>query len=224
LLNLAAVQAPRDDRNPSFGTGHRAAGGTAFGRIERVPPLLMALYLGLLGISMMFVTLVALYVASRGQSGVAQGLHPFPRYFSLSTVVLLVSSYTLAQAPRLYRADDLTALGRCLGATLVLGCIFSGLQVQGWRELMQQGVLFSGEKSGTFVYVISGLHVVHVLAGLIFLLVQMLRTRHASRDAVRTLVFIRNPYYLRQLRALLTYWHFIDVLWVGLFAMFLFSY
>jgi len=218
------VQVPRDDRNSPPGTGRRPAGGSAFSRIERVPPLLMLLYLALLGITMLFVTLVAMYVASRAQSGVPTGLHPFPRYFSLSTIVLLVSSYTLAQAPRLYRADDLDSLVRCLGATLLLGCVFSGLQVQGWRELVQQGVLFTGERSGTFVYVISGLHVAHILAGLIFLLVNMLRTLHASRDAVRTLVFIRNPYHLRQLRALLTYWHFIDVLWVALFGVFLFLY
>ncbi len=218
------MQVPRDDRNSPPGTGRRPAGGSAFSRIERVPPLLMLLYLALLGITMLFVTLVAMYVASRAQSGVPTGLHPFPRYFSLSTIVLLVSSYTLAQAPRLYRADDLDSLVRCLGATLLLGCVFSGLQVQGWRELVQQGVLFTGERSGTFVYVISGLHVAHILAGLIFLLVNMLRTLHASRDAVRTLVFIRNPYHLRQLRALLTYWHFIDVLWVALFGVFLFLY
>ena len=218
------MQVPRDDRNFPLGTGRRSAGGSAFSRIERVPPLLMLLYLALLGITMLFVTLVAMYVASRAQSGLPTGLHPFPRYFSLSTVVLLVSSYTLAQAPRLYRTDDLHSLVRCLGATLLLGCIFSGLQVQGWRELVQQGVLFTGERSGTFVYVISGLHVAHILAGLIFILVQMLRTLHASRDGVRTLVFIRNPYHLRQLRALLTYWHFIDVLWVALFGVFLFLY
>jgi cytochrome c oxidase subunit 3 len=218
------VQAPRDDRNTPLGTGRRPAGQSAFGRIERVPPMLMLLYLALLGITMLFVTLVAMYVASRAQSSVPRGLHPFPRFFSLSTVVLLVSSYTLGQAPRLYRSDDLHALARCLGATLVLGCIFSGLQVQGWRELVQQGVLFTGERSGTFVYVISGLHVAHIVGGLIFILVQMLRTLHASRDAVRTLVFIRNPYHLRQLRALLTYWHFIDVLWVALFGVFLFLY
>jgi cytochrome c oxidase subunit 3 len=218
------VQAPRDDRNTPLGTGRRPVGGSAFSRIERVPPLLMLLYLALLGIAMLFVTLVVMYVASRAQSAVPRGLHPFPRYFSLSTVVLLVSSYTLAQAPRLYRADDLHGLARCLGATLLLGCIFSGLQVQGWHELVQQGVLFAGERSGTFVYVISGLHVAHVVAGLIFLLVHLMRTLHASRDAVRTLVFIRNPYHLRQLRALLTYWHFIDVLWVALFGVFLFLY
>ncbi len=218
------MQVPRDDRNLPPGTGRRSAGDSAFSRIERLPPLLMLLYLGLVGITMLFVTLVAMYVASRAQSGVPTGLHPFPRYFSLSTIVLLVSSYTLAQAPRLYRADDLDSLVRCLGATLLLGCIFSGLQVQGWRELVQQGVLFTGERSGTFVYVISGLHVAHIVAGLIFLLVNMLRTLHASRDSVRSLVFIRNPYQLRQLRALLTYWHFIDVLWVALFGMFLFLY
>ncbi|TDN39559.1 cytochrome c oxidase subunit III [Hymenobacter sp. UV11] len=192
--------------------------------MERLPPLLMLLYLALVGITMLFVTLIAMYVASRAQSTVPTGLHPFPRYFSLSTIVLLVSSYTLAQAPRLYRADDLSGLVRCLGATLLLGCVFSGLQVQGWRELVQQGVLFTGERSGTFVYVISGLHVAHIVAGLLFLLVNMLRTLHASRDSVRTLVFIRNPYHLRQLRALLTYWHFIDVLWVALFGVFLFLY
>ncbi|WP_229725113.1 cytochrome c oxidase subunit 3 [Hymenobacter baengnokdamensis] len=218
------MQAPRDDRNIPSGTGHQRAGHSAFSRIERVPPLLMLLYLALLGITMLFVTLVAMYVASRAQSTVPRGIHAFPRYFSLSTVVLLVSSYTLAQAPRLYRADDLPGLARCLGATLLLGSIFSGLQVLGWRELVQQGVLFTGERSGTFVYVISGLHVAHILAGLLFLLAQLLKTLHASRDAVRTLVFIRNPYHLRQLRALLTYWHFIDVLWVGLFGMFLFLY
>ena len=218
------MQAPRDDRNTPPGTGHRSAAGSAFGRIERVPPLLMLLYLAMLGITMLFVTLVAMYVASRAQSTVPRGLHEFPRYFSLSTVVLVVSSYTLGQAPRLYRTDDLPGLVRCLGATLLLGCIFSGLQVQGWRELVNQGVLFAGERSGTFVYVISGLHVAHIAGGLIFMLVQLLRTLHASRDSVRTLVFIRNPYHLRQLRALLTYWHFIDVLWVALFVVFLFLY
>jgi len=218
------VQAPRDDDRPASRTGPSRAGDSAFGRIERVPPLLMLLYVGLVGISMVFVTLVALYLASRGASGVRAGLHPFPRYFSLSTVVLLLSSYVLAQAGRLYRADDLPALARCLGATLLLGSVFSVLQVLGWRELMQQGVLFQGHNAGTFVYVISGVHVAHVLAGLLWLLAQLLRTIHASRDAVRTLVFIRNPYHRRQLRALSTYWHFIDALWLVLFAVFLLVY
>ncbi len=197
---------------------------SAFARIERVPPLLMLLYLALLGSSVLFVVLLAAYAHTRAQNGLPTGLHPFPRPFTLSTLVLLISSYTISQAPRLYRQDDLAGLGRCLGATLLLGCVFAGLQGLGWRELSQQGVFFDGAASGTYIYLISALHVAHLLGGMLFLLVVLLRTLHAERDAIRTLVFIRNPYHRRQLALLATFWHFVDGLWVVLFGVFLFLY
>ncbi|UOG77007.1 cytochrome c oxidase subunit III [Hymenobacter tibetensis] len=197
---------------------------SAFQRMERVPPMLMMLYLSLVGIGVLFLFLVVAYAQTRYMANLPRGLHPFPKFFSISTIVLLVSSYTLAQAPRLYRADDVANLARCLGATLLLGCIFAGLQVLGWRELMTQGVFFDGMASGTYVYLISALHVAHLLGGMLFLLALLLRTLHASRDAVRTLVFIRNPYRRLQLRLLSMFWHFIDALWVVLFVVFVFMY
>jgi cytochrome c oxidase subunit 3 len=197
---------------------------SAFARIERMPPLMMMLYLAMFGITVLFGVLLAAYVHTRAENGLPTGLHPFPRPFSLSTIVLLVSSYTLSQSVRLYRQDDLAALVRCLGATLLLGCIFAGLQVLGWRELLQHGVFFRGAASGTYIYLISALHVAHLLGGMLFLLALLLRTMHAERDAIRTLVFIRNPYHRRQLTMLGTYWHFIDALWVVLFGAFLFMY
>lgn len=206
------------------GSSRTGTGTSGFGRLERVPPLLLMLALALAGITMLFAVLVALYAATRLHSGQPTGLHPLPRYFSLSTVVLLLSSYTLAQAPRLYRADDLPALARCLGATLLLGLVFSGLQAMGWRELTHQGILFADAPSATFLYVITGLHVLHVVVGLGLLLAQLLRVTHAVRDGVRTLVFIRNPFHRRQLQVIGLYWHFIDVLWVGVFVAFLFLY
>ena len=200
---------------------------SAFAQMERMPPLLLALYFGLLAITIMFVMLVAAYISTRLHSGVPTGLHSLSRYFSLSTIVLVLSSYTISQAPRLYAQDDLRSLGRCLGATLLLGGIFAGLQVLGWRELMTQGVPFQGKasnSSGQFIYLISALHVAHLLGGMLFLLALLMRVVYADRDTVRALVFIRNPYYRRQLRMLGTYWHFIDILWVALFAVFLFMY
>ena len=212
------------ERNKQVGVRQNSS---SFGRVERMSPLLMMCYLIMVAISIMFVMLVAAYVATRLRSGVSTGLHALPRYFSLSTIVLLVSSYTMGQARRLYAQDELGSLARSLGATLLLGCIFSGLQVLGWRDLMTQGVLFQGStstSSGQFIYLISALHVVHLLGGMLFLLALLLRVTHADRDAVRALVFIRNPYYRRQLQLLGTYWHFLDVLWVALFAVFLFMY
>ena len=211
-------------RDNQVGAARRAS---SFERIERLPPLLVAGYLGMLAIAIMFAMLVAAYVQARLHSGVPTGLYALPRYFSLSTIVLVISSYTMSQAPRFYAQDDLAALTRCLGTTLLLGCVFAGLQVLGWRELAQYGVAFRGEgsrSSGQFLYLISALHVAHLLGGMLLLLVVLLRAAHAKRDAVRTLVFIRNPYHRALLRLLGTYWHFIDVLWVVLFGVFLFMY
>jgi cytochrome c oxidase subunit 3 len=210
-----------NDRKNQVGAGRRAS---TLSRIERLPPLVLGVYLGLVAISSMFILLLVAYAQTRVASTVATGQYPFPRFFSLSTIVLLASSFTISQAIRLYAADELDALARCLGATLLLGGIFAGLQVMGWRDLTRQGVLFNGDPSGTYVYFISALHVVHLLGGMLFLLVLMLRVIHAHRDAVRALVFIRNPYYRRQIQLLGTYWHFLDGLWVVLFAVFLFLY
>ncbi|MBC6609654.1 cytochrome c oxidase subunit 3 [Hymenobacter sp. BT507] len=193
-------------------------------RPARVPLSLLLLYLGLVGSLVLFVVLISAYAHTRYTSGVPAGLHPFPRYFSISTVVLLASSYTLSQARRLYRDDDVTNLARCLGATLLLGLAFAGLQALGWHELQVQGVFFRDKPSGTYVYLISAIHVMHLLGGVLFLTLLFLRAQHASRDSIRTLLFIRDPYRRLQLKLMSTYWHFVDALWVLLFCAFLFLY
>jgi cytochrome c oxidase subunit 3 len=218
------LKTPDNERRNRIGAGRQPAGSSAFGRMERVPPLLMMFYLALLGIGVLFTGLVTMYIFTRLQDGGAPSGHPFPRYFSLSTIVLLVSSYILGQAQRLYRADDLANLVRCLVAVLLLASIFCGLQLLGWRELMQQGTLFKDAPSGTYLYLISGVHIAHIVGGMFYLLALLLRTLHAARDGVRTLVFIRNPYHRRQLQAITVYWHFVDVIWLVLFAVFLFMY
>src|SRR5689334_4451055 len=80
---------------------------STFTRMERVPPLLMLMYLGIVGVGVLFLILLGAYIHSRLQSGMPTGLYSFPRFFSLSTIVLLGSSYTLAQAARLYQSDDM---------------------------------------------------------------------------------------------------------------------
>ena len=217
------MKTPDNDRR-QVGTGRQPAGSSAFNRMERLPPRLLMLYIGLLGIGVLFAGLVAMYVLTRLQNGDTPSGHAFPRYFSLSTIVLLVSSLVLGQATRLYRADDLPTLARCLGAVLLLASIFCGLQLAGWHELTQQGVLFRDKPSGTYIYFISGVHIAHIVGGMLYLLALLLRTRHAAHDGVRTLVFIRNPYHRRQLQAVTVYWHFVDVIWLVLFAVFLFLY
>ena len=217
------MKTPDNDRR-QLGTGRQPAGSSAFARMEQLPTRLLMLYIGLLGIGVLFAGLVGLYVITRLRHGGGPSGHAFPRYFSLSTIVLLASSAVVGQARRLYRADDLPNLARCLGATLLLASIFCGLQLAGWRELQAHKILFTGGPDGSFVYLISGVHIAHIVGGMLYLLALLLRTLHATRDGVRTLVFIRNPYHRRQLQAITTYWHFVDAVWVVLFAVFLFMY
>lgn len=193
-------------------------------RPGKLPLLELVLYLALGGITVMFGALVAVYLFSRAHDGHDGSPHPFPRWFSLSTVVLLLSSYVLAQAPRLYRADDVRGLTRCLLSTLLLGLVFAALQAVGWQQLYQQGVFVTEEPSGTAVYLLSVLHVLHLLGGVAFVGVLLMHALRASRDGIRALVFIRNPYWRLRLRLLGIYWHFVDGLWIVLFTLFLFLF
>lgn len=191
---------------------------------HKLPLLELVLYLTLGGITAMFAALIGVYLYTRATDGGHGSPHPFPRWFSLSTVVLLLSSYVLAQAPRLYRADDVSGLTRCLSATLLLGLIFAGLQALGWLELDNQGVRLTREPSGTAIYLLSALHVLHVLGGIAALGVLLTHSLRASRDGIRTLVFIRNPYWRLRLRLVGIFWHFLDALWIALFTIFLFLF
>ncbi|RTQ52578.1 cytochrome c oxidase subunit III [Hymenobacter gummosus] len=196
----------------------------ASARRSRLPLLELILYLTLGGITVMFGALAAVYLYSRTLDGNPHSPFPFPRWFSLSTVVLLLSSYVLAQAPRLYRTDDVAGLTRCLGATLLMGAVFAGLQIMGWVELNRQGIFLTKEPSGTAVYLISVLHVLHLLGGMVLVGMLLAYSARASRDGIRMLTFIRNPYWRLRLRLLSIFWHFVDVLWVVLFTMFLFLF
>jgi cytochrome c oxidase subunit 3 len=101
-----------------------------------------------------------------------------------------------------------------------MGFVWS--QIAGWREMAINGIAFQGGGSGTYIYLISALHSVHLLGGFVYLSYILLKTLHASLNPIRTLVFIRNPYRRQQLNMLCTYWHFMDILWVGIYLVFLF--
>jgi cytochrome c oxidase subunit 3 len=111
---------------------------------------------------------------------------------------------------------------RYLGITLALGVGFVGAQLIGWNELDAMGISFTGKASGTYLYLISALHILHLLGGIIFLSFLFFKTAHVATDGIRSLVFIRDPYRRLQLSMLRSYWHFMDALWLCLYLVFLF--
>lgn len=205
------------DKNNTIGTSRNST----FSKIEKVHPFLMMLYLIIAGISVLFLILLAAYIRTRFLEEGPINRH-FPRFFSLSTFLLLGSSVMISRVPFFYRRDDLLRVKIYLWATLLLGMGFVWSQVAGWREMALHGIAFRGGGSGTYIYLLSALHSVHLLGGFMFLAVVLLKTLHASLNPIRTLVYIRNPYHRQQITLLGTYWHFMDILWVLLYLVFLF--
>jgi cytochrome c oxidase subunit III len=195
---------------------------SAFSKIEKIHPLMMMLYLSLMGIGVLFLMLVIAYVQSHAFDTEAWKLK-LPRFFTVSTFLLLLSSYTLRKSRRYYRKDNLKKLQRSLMLTLVLALVFVAAQVAGWQEVAGAGINFTELAAGTYLYLISALHAVHMLAGVLFLSMLLFRTNRAAADPIRTLVFIRNPFVRQQIKMLNTYWHFLGALWVCLFLIFLFT-
>ena len=206
------------DRKKKVGTSRPSA----FSRIEKIHPFMMMLYLSMMGIGVLFLMLVIAYVQTHAFDTEAWKLR-FPRFFSVSTLILVFSSYILSKANRYYKKDNLRKLKRYFLISIFLSMAFILAQVAGWYEISAAGISFTELAAGTYIYLISALHTVHLLGGLLFLTVIYFRTQRAASDAIRTLVFIRNPYIRQQIRMLTLYWNFMGGIWISLYLIFLFT-
>ncbi|PIQ20728.1 MAG: cytochrome c oxidase subunit III [Cytophagales bacterium CG18_big_fil_WC_8_21_14_2_50_42_9] len=206
------------DKKNKVGTSRESA----FSRIEKMHPFMMMLYLSMMGIGILFLMLTIAYVQSSAVDTDATKF-TFPRFFSISTILLLISGYTISKTNRSYKKDNLNKLKKYFLFTILLGVGFVLSQLSGWYEISSNGISFRGLATGTYIYLISALHAVHLIGGFIFLSFMYFKTQQAANDPIRTLLFIRNPFVQQQIRMLGIYWHFMDGLWVFLYLVFLFT-
>ncbi len=171
-------------------------------------------WLGIAGSVMLFTILLAAYVVRKTRPGWVDA--PLPNTFILSTVVILLSSLTLHNANNAFRQEHFPTYRSYMATTLVLGTLFILLQVWGWRQMLTAGVRLEGNPAGGFVYIISGVHLLHILVGLIFLVIALVEALR-RRQYVDSFVYSVNPPNQLKIKLITLYWHFVDVLWVGLF-------
>jgi cytochrome c oxidase subunit 3 len=133
-----------------------------------------------------------------------------PRILFISTAVLLLSSCVMEMSRREFDgASDSQIKDRgkgliLLAATLVLGLAFVGGQYLAWRQLAAQGLYLATNPNSSFFYLLTGVHALHVLGGIVALV--YLLAKLAARGSVR-----RNL-----LNGVVVYWHFMAALWLYL--------
>jgi cytochrome c oxidase subunit 3 len=165
------------------------------------------LWVGLVSIVMMFAGLTSGYIVRRSQGNWLQ--FELPEAFYYSTLSIVLSSLILIWAIRAFKKGNEQFLSTGIGLTFLLGLLFSWFQVQGWQELISEGVYFTGpgsNASGSFLYVITLAHLAHLIGGLIVLIVMFIRSK-------------RGAYQKDTLGLSLgaTFWHFLGLLWIYLF-------
>lgn len=185
-------------------------------------PYNVLLVLVLAGLTALFLALTTSFIYNRIQND----LPPIriPAIFLVNTLILLGTSATITWAKREYKADHTERYQQALGATIALSVIFLCLQVVGWRELFAQNISFTSGNSASYLYLISGLHFVHVIAGLPFLFLFLQTARKRMKDPVSVLVYFSDPEKRLKLRLLTLYWHFLDGLWIYLVLFFWVNY
>ena len=191
--------------------------------MEQMHPHEVLVYVSMVGSTVIFFFTILAFTVSKPLDADFFRFE-FPKSFIVSTVVLLVSNYTVTKVLPHYLNDDLDGLKKWLGITFLLGLVFACFQISGWKELQAHNILFTGERSGAYLYVISGLHVIHMAGVMGFLLYLLLESHRVSKDVVKHLMYSTNPYQKVKFRILSNCWHFVDAVWVAIFFYFLFSF
>ena len=176
---------------------------------KKIHPHKFTLWVGIGSIIMMFAGLTSAYIVKREQPGWTSYSTPIAFYYS--TGIILISSLTIFLAGKSFRERRMVRYKKLVTATAILGLVFILLQYLGFRHLWDTGTTLHGSGAGQFLYIIAGLHALHVFGGVIALITLWLRARNKR---------IRS-YNVVPVDVVSTYWHFVDLLWIYLFIFFL---
>lgn len=184
---------------------------------SKMHPKKFNLWLFNIGIVMLFSGLTSAYIVRKGDGNWFS--FDLPPVFLYSTIIILLSSASMLYAYRSAKQDNISGLKMGLWLTIALGIGFTVSQFMGWMAMVDEGLYLTTPKEGdkvsaSFVYVISFLHLAHIVAGLVFLSITTVRAYQLRVHRKSTLLIDMCN----------TYWHFIGLLWVYLYLFFYFAH
>ncbi|MBT7849921.1 MAG: cytochrome c oxidase subunit 3 [Flavobacteriaceae bacterium] len=169
----------------------------------------MMLWFGIISLIMSFAGLTSAFIVSSTRE---DWLSDFvlPNSFIYSTMIIFLSSIFLYAAKQALKKNQAITTTSLLIGVLVLGIAFIYSQILGFNQIIASGYNFTGPTSNitmSYVYIIAVVHIVHVLAGIVCLIVVTINQLNKKYSSENTLGFDLAS----------TFWHFVDILWVYLF-------
>jgi len=174
----------------------------------------MLLWFGMISVVMMFAGFTSAYVISKSRPDWLTDFK-MPTAFLISTIVILISSFTFHLAVKSIDKNKLSQTSKMLWLTFVLAIVFIVLQFVGFGQVIESGLYFTGTESTittSFLYIVVIVHLAHLVGGMISLLIVIYNNYKQKYNS--------NQHVGIELSA--TFWHFLGLLWLYLFLFFSF--
>ena len=176
----------------------------------------MMLWAGMISMTMTFAGLTSAYIVSSQRPDWNIEFN-FPSLFYWSTIIIILSSLTFWVSKKMLKKGELQKMNLMLLSTLILAVTFIFLQLNGFKQIINQGYYFTGPESSistSFIYILVVLHLAHLLSGIIVLVVVLVNSLNGKYSTNKTLGF--------ELAEM--FWHFLGFLWLFLFSFLIFNY
>ncbi|GAB87193.1 heme-copper oxidase subunit III [Gordonia rubripertincta] len=160
---------------------------------------------------MFFAGLFAMYFVARANSAVGWPMEPTELNLALAipvTTVLILSSVTCQMGVFAAERGDVFGLRRWYVITLAMGTFFVCGQAYEYYHLVHTGTTLSSSAYGSVFYMTTGFHGLHVIGGLVAFVYLLIRTKLSKFTPAQATAAIVVSYY----------WHFVDIVWIGLFV------
>jgi len=182
-------------------------------QIKKEKTFKQMLWISMISMTMMFAGLTSAYVVSKAREDWVS--FELPSAFYISTLFILMSSLSYFLAKKTLLKGDQGKTTSLLALTLLLGLGFVFYQFSGFNQLIEAGLYTTGKQSNvasSFLYVITGAHLLHIFAGILVLLRVLYRNITGKYSVNDHLGFSLGA----------IFWHFVDALWIYLFVFFYF--
>ncbi len=175
------------------------------GTSMRMHPQKFAMWIFIVSVMMLFAALTSAYVVKQSDGEWLDFI--MPSMFNYTSILIVLSSLTIHWALIETKKENLKNIRIALALTFIFALAFIYGQYLAWSELVDQGVYFVGNAAGSFLYVLTGVHGVHLFSAILFLLYVLYSAFNSNH----------NPKRLLRMEMCVTYWHFLGGLWLYLY-------
>lgn len=171
------------------------------------------LWISMASMAMIFAGLTSAYVVRKATGNWTD--FALPTQFTISTTLIILSSLFMIVSSVALKKNNIKLASTGIALALVSGLGFGYFQLDAWSYLTEMGIFFTGPSanaSGSFLYALTFVHLVHLIGGIIALIVTLTKCVQGKYSAESKLGF--------ELTSI--FWHFLGALWLYLFLFLLF--